>query len=88
MNYSKLTLAHVIARLALFISFSIHAAEPLNLRHVSFANLQNKHSLSLPQYPVPLLSSQDFSYLEQHYDAQQTDHIRMHQDEMIWICTS
>ncbi len=79
MNNSKLTLARIIARLTLFISFSIHAAEPLNLRHISFANLQNKYSLSLSQYPVPLLSSQDFSYLEQHYDAQQTEHIRMQQ---------
>ena len=55
MNYSKLTLAHVIARLALFISFSIHAAEPLNLRHVSFANLQNKHWQIQPIIATPNL---------------------------------
>ena len=82
MNYSQLTIVRVIARLTLLISFSIHAAEPLNLRHVSITDLQNKISLKLSQYSAHLSLSKDFSYLERHYDAQQTEHVRMQQRYM------
>lgn len=81
MNNSRLILVRITVHFILFFSFSIHAAEPLNLRHISFTNLQNKSFVTLSQQSVNLASPmpQNFLYLEQHYDAQQTEHIRVQQ---------
>ena len=81
MNVTQLTLPRMLSGFFFFLSFSNHAAERLNLAHISFTHLQHKYPLTFSHYPVneTLPLSRDFLYLEHHYDARHTEHIRVQQ---------
>lgn len=82
MDCSSPTLWRVITLLIFFFSSSVlQAALRLNLTHMTYAGLQALIPVTLSHHPAnpSFIMPEDFSLMDRHTDAQQTEHIRMQQ---------